>query len=91
MKLSAIFDVFSRREKEASPFTYSISRELRTKVILFCQETFSEGSPGRGGADYSAEFWQEIHRFLQYRHGRFKLVPAQFVEGPAEDTRLVAE
>lgn len=85
MKFSSIFDVFSRRNKQAEPFVYKAPTTLRKKVLLFCRDVFSNSRTGWGGQDYTGEFWDEIHQTLLYRHGRFQLVENGNPQSRAED------
>jgi hypothetical protein len=74
MKFSHVFDVFSRRnKKEAEPFIRTVSTTLRNKVLLYCQDLFSNNRSHWGSGDYTGEFWSEIHQMLLYRHGKFQL------------------
>lgn len=86
MKLNAIFEVFSRRNKETEPFIYGAPATLRNKVLLFCRDTFSNSRHGLGGEDYSGEFWKEVHQALLYRHGRLQLTETGASQSPLEDT-----
>lgn len=70
-----IFDVFSNRSSEEENVKHEIPDTTRNRVLLWCNEVLSgerQGSFGNG--DYRQPFWEEIHRFLQYRLGRPQLV-----------------
>lgn len=76
MKFSHIFDVFSRRGREGAdvePFIRTAPTTLRNKIVLYCQDVFSNSRSNWGGEDYTGEFWNEIHQTLRYRHGKFRL------------------
>ncbi|MCH8088227.1 MAG: hypothetical protein IIC81_10345, partial [Chloroflexi bacterium] len=40
---------------------------------MLCKDTFSGGAVDSLGGDYTQKFWSQIHRKLQYLHGRFLL------------------
>lgn len=73
MKISQIFDVFSKRNKEVEPFLRNVPTSLRIKLILYCQDVFSNSRSYRGGMNYTSAFWNEIHQTLLYRNGKFQL------------------
>jgi hypothetical protein len=88
-----IFDVFSKRPEAASKPRHDIPPTTRNRVLLWCQEIFSNSRPDSGvlpgpnglrmiarGGDYRSEFWQEIHRRLLFRSGRLQL--SQSSNGP---------
>jgi hypothetical protein len=67
-----MFDVFSRRNPKGQWQPDTVPEKLRNRVLLLCGDVFSStwrDQSSRGG-DYTAEFWDEIHRALQYVHGR---------------------
>jgi hypothetical protein len=70
MKFDFIFNSFSRRGKPAQPFDYKVTDSLRNKILLWCDDTFSNRHNPYGRGDYTSTFWKEIQRILQYRHGR---------------------
>lgn len=74
MKLREVFDVFSRRNTQAKALQTEVSITLRNKILMLCQDMFSNSRLGYFVEDYGKEFWDEISRFLQYRHGKFRLV-----------------
>lgn len=88
MRLSSIFDVFSRRDASTAPFQYVVPATLRRKILLLCREVFSNSRKtwGGDGQDYTATFWSEINQALLYRHGRFRLSENSSVLSPAEDS-----
>jgi hypothetical protein len=73
MKISSIFNVFSKRNKQVDTLLYQIPNTSRNKIILFCQDVFSNKRSEWDGQNYTIEFWNEIHQTLLYRHGQFKL------------------
>lgn len=85
MKLSQIFDVFSRREKQPAPIIRTVPTTLRNRVFLWCARTFSNRESYWGGEDYTHEFWAEIHEALRMRHGRLQLTPEVYSKSPLED------
>jgi hypothetical protein len=76
-----VFDVFSRREGGSSEFVHDIPESFRKRVLLWLADVFgntrtsfnSAWTGGFGPGDYQNQFWDEIHRFLQFRHGDFTL------------------
>lgn len=85
-QLKLMLDVFSRRHGQHGRPSPAISERLRTKILLLCRDVFSNtwrSQPGRG--DYTEEFWVEIHRALEYVHGRARLLPNTRANTPAED------
>ncbi|MDQ3829806.1 MAG: hypothetical protein M3361_10980 [Candidatus Tectomicrobia bacterium] len=52
-----------------------------------CRDVFSNGWRDYGSrGDYTSQFWEEIHRSLQYLHGRLKLSPHARADTPADDS-----
>lgn len=87
MALKQIFDVFSRRSGVASQMREDVPVTTRNRVFLCCGDIFSNRRSYSGGGDYTQQFWEEIHRFLQLRHGRGQLSdPRSRASSPAEDT-----
>ena len=72
-RFSRIFDVFSRRAESPSGSRHDISETFRNRTLLWCSEVFSNSRSAYGKNNYSSDFWEEIHRFLQYRLGRIQL------------------
>lgn len=85
MKLSAVFDVFSKRDKEADVFTYEVPTVLRNKILMYCRDVFSNSRGIDGGRSCINEFWNEVHQALQYRHGKPQLVEGYYSRSKAED------
>lgn len=85
MTFKSIFDVFSRRDKQAEPFVCKVPTSLRNKVLLFCEDVFSNRRNSMGGGDYTGEFWNEIHQMLLYRHGKFQLMEQGLPSSQTED------
>lgn len=86
-RLRLMFDVFSRRGRENQYPADTLPEKLRNKVLLLCRDIFSNrwrDQFNRGG-DYTHEFWAEIHRALQYIHGRPKLSADPRATTPADD------
>jgi hypothetical protein len=73
MGLKEIFDVFSRRGGATSSIHDEIPATTRNRIFLWCGDVFSNRRSFSGRDDYTNQFWEEIHRFLQLRHGRGQL------------------
>lgn len=87
-RLRLLFDVFSKRSTASYP-SDTIPETLRNKVFLLCHDFFGgRWQSDFGGGDYTREFWEDIHRSLQYLHGRTKLSPDRHVDNPADDAIL---
>ncbi|MBA7714301.1 hypothetical protein ES703_123319 [subsurface metagenome] len=65
-----IFDVFSQRLEAFAKTENNVPESTRNRVLLWCGEVFSNSRSSSCLGDYTTEFWRQIHRFLQYRHGR---------------------
>jgi len=90
MRFSRIFDVFSLRKRPEETISHEVPESLRNKVFFLCSDVFSNRLSDRLSAyetagDYRAEFWEEIHRFLQYRHGRPQLEVSVRSRGRSQD------
>jgi hypothetical protein len=85
MKFSQIFDVFSRRNKEVEPFVRNAPITLRNKILLYCQDLFSNSNWGH--RDYTGEFWNEVHQMLLYRHGKMQLSDG-YPQSREEDAKI---
>lgn len=70
MGLKDIFDVFSRRSGATNGMREKIPATTRNRVFMWCRDIFSNRRSYGGGGDYTHQFWEEIHHFLQLRHGR---------------------
>jgi hypothetical protein len=84
MKLSHIFDVFSKRNKDSETFILKVPITFRNKLLLYCRDLFSNSRSDWGRGDYTGEFWDEIHKVLQYRHGRIQLTNINY-HSPRDD------
>jgi hypothetical protein len=73
MGLKDVFDVFSRRSGATSRMREEIPATTRSRIFLWCGDVFSNRHSYGGKGDYTHQFWEEIHRFLQLRHGRGQL------------------
>jgi len=86
---SRIFDVFSRRAESSSDSRYDIPATFRNRVLLWCNEVFSNSRSAYGKYDHTSTFWEEIHRFLQYRHGLIQLSSSRYpTASPTEDALI---
>lgn len=86
-RLKLMLDVFSRRHKGSTYPKDAIHDTMRHKILLLCRDVFTgrwhDGySPG---GDYVGEFWSEIHRALQYIHGRPVLSSNRQIANEVED------
>lgn len=74
-RLKQMLDVFSRRRREGGYPPDTVPETLRNKTILLCRDVF--GGNWRDefvqSGDYTGEFWEDIHRALQYIHGKPRL------------------
>lgn len=87
--LSRIFDVFTRRNRTQAHRPREVPTTTRNRILLWCNDVFSNSRrSSHGHGDYTANFWEEIHRLLQFRHGEFQLSQAQHLEwSRADDAR----
>ena len=67
--LSRLFNSFSKRTEPQTTPKSLLSVEFRNRIIFLCQDNF-----------YAPAFWEQIHRNLQYLHGR----PMLSREGPRD-------
>lgn len=67
---SRIFDVFSRRDDSVIKPDHTLPETTRNRVFFWCEDVFSNSRTSSMSDDHTTEFWDQIHRFLQYRHGR---------------------
>lgn len=72
----SIFKVFSRRPRPSKSGDKPLTEAFRNRVLLLCRDTFGESSTNYGRGDYTQEFWLDIHKKLQYLHGRPRLSDA---------------
>lgn len=70
--LERIFDVFSRRP-DAVEKPLEFPEESRLRVFLWVEDVYSNERSNWGQSDYRYTFWEEVHKFLQHRHGRYVL------------------
>jgi len=81
-----IFEVFSKRPESSLKPVHDIPESTRNRILLWCNEVFSNTRSQYGTGDYRTKFWQQVHRFLQYRHGKVQLYRgAQTTTSTAED------
>jgi len=82
-----LFDTFSTRPEAMAKRKRTVPERTRTRIVMLCREIFSNERYPSGyiaaSGDYTAAFWDQIHRLLRYRNGRM-----QFAEG---NPRSVAE
>ena len=71
MDFSRVFGVYSRRSQDSQNAPAPLTGEFRYRVLHLCERTFY------------FHFWQEVHRRLQFFHGR-----AILVEGSGEGESL---
>jgi hypothetical protein len=92
-----LFDVFSIRPEASAKRKHTIPERMRTRVLMLCREVFSNAHLRRhmsggyiaGRGDYTAEFWDQIHRLLRYRHGRTRLAEAHSTSVPEDAFRYL--
>jgi hypothetical protein len=85
-RLKLIFDVFSKRDPSTKYPPNSVPETLRNKILFLCQDLFTGRWREYGStSDYTFSFWSEIHRSLQYLHGRPKLSPNLQADPPTKD------
>src|SRR5690242_13756488 len=72
-----LFDTFSTRPEAMAKRKHTVPQRTRTRIIMLCREIFSNERYPSGyiavSGDYTAEFWDQIHRLLRYRNGRMQL------------------
>ncbi len=69
--LDQIFDIFSRREKPNGAESLTIPEGARYKAFMFCNDAYGNTrAPFGSGSSYVEEFWSDLHKKLQYRHGK---------------------
>jgi hypothetical protein len=58
---------------------------------MLCREIFSNSRSGSyvSPGDYTAAFWEEVHRFLRYRHGRMQLANGPSNATPKDAVRFL--
>ncbi len=83
MRLRDLFDVFSRREKQAEAVkpVAPLTPEFRNRVLMRCMELFDEY---RSSHEHN-EFWEEVHEKLRYLVGRVRLVQDRYVNNTYQD------
>jgi len=86
-KFSKIFKVFSRRPESSLKTIHEIPVSTRNRILLWISEVFSNERSEYGSGDYRTDFWKQIHRFLQYRHGKIHVSSSRNrTTSPMEDT-----
>lgn len=85
MNLKSIFDVFSRRNRDANKPLKPLTQAFRTRVLMLCRDRFSPGDREFDRGDYRQELWAEIHRRMTYLVGRPRLANHPHVESEIED------
>jgi hypothetical protein len=73
MKISDIFDVFSKRNRLGKKDLPIVPVTFRRKIVMLCDEVFVGEHIYYSAGNYSDETWSEIHRSLLLRHGLFRL------------------
>lgn len=72
-RIGRIFDVFSGRAEEARGSQHEVPETSRNRVMLWCDELFSNRTAPYGQGDYRTTFWEQIHQLLRYKHGKLQL------------------
>ena len=89
MGLKEIFDVFSRRGGPTRGARVDIPATTRDRVFLWCGDIFSNRRSFSSGGDYTHQFWEEIHGFLQLRHGRVQLSDSRHLTSSRAEDAMV--
>jgi len=86
-RLKLILDVFSRRTEGRGYEPDRVPEKVRNRILMLCRDVFTGQwrQPWSRPENYSQEFWAEVHRSLQYVHGRPKLSDAPEARTPWED------
>jgi hypothetical protein len=83
---STLFDVFSRRPRPSPPEPLAVPEAARMRIYLFCNDIFGNARAPFVRGNYVEEFWSEIHKRLQFRHGQIWLTtPGQRRQSVIED------
>jgi len=87
-RLKLILDVFSRRTAGRGYEPDRLPEKVRNRILMLCRDVFTGQwrQPWSQAENHSQELWQEIHRSLQYVHGRPKLSNTPEGRTPWEDT-----
>ncbi|MFO0888248.1 MAG: abortive infection family protein [Isosphaeraceae bacterium] len=67
MQFRRLFDVFSRRHHEDPKPVAPLTKEFRSRLIMFSTQSFGRRTPRSA---FEKEFWDEIHEKLRYLVGR---------------------
>lgn len=70
---STLFDVFSRRPHPRPSEPLVVSEAARKRIFLFCNDVFGNVRAQYATGSYVEEFWREIHKRFQFRHGEIWL------------------
>ena len=73
MNFSQLFGIFSNRHKVPSGEGKPLTKEFRYRVLQLCQDVFSDYTNFAIIGSRVPIFWLEIHKKLQYFHGRLTL------------------
>lgn len=85
MRLTSIFNVFSKRPECSAKSTHEIPPTTRNRVILWCKDLFGViHHVGGYRSDCYADFWTKIHQRLLMRTGRLQLSPTDGHGDPTE-------
>jgi hypothetical protein len=84
MKLTTIFDVYSRRHKKHTGKAHDVPPTFRNRILLLCRDLFG-GTRSPTAENLLSEFWSQIQEALQYRHGTVALTLSSSRQSPAED------
>jgi hypothetical protein len=83
--LDKVFDVFSRRSDHPHVGDHQVPTTTRGRVLMWCDEVFgNERRELLAGADYRADFWEDVHRHLRFNTGRPALTSRSNL-GPTQD------
>lgn len=89
MKLSQVFDVFSRKPEAQSAAPVVVPETTRNRVLMWCAELLANRHTWGSTGDYTDQFWDEIHRSLRMCHGTPQLSSGKYrVDTQADDAAL---
>jgi hypothetical protein len=71
--IRTMFDVFSRRGGAKGKTEHEVPQSTRNRVVLWCQNVFSNRREEARGPDYTASFWGDMHEHLRLLKGTLQL------------------
>jgi len=85
MKISEVFDVFSRRTPRPVKGPKALTQAFRNRILMVCRDRFSNVDKDFSGEDYRGEFMEEVHRRLTYLVGKAQLSGQGHFNSKGED------